>query len=57
MSYLSLTFLGAGKSSITLALFRIIEAAAGSISIDGIDISKIGLYNLRKKLSIIPQVI
>ena len=46
---------GAGKSSITLALFRIIEAFDGNINIDGIDTSSIGLYDLRHKLSIIPQ--
>ncbi|XP_035215555.1 multidrug resistance-associated protein 1-like [Stegodyphus dumicola] len=47
---------GAGKSSLTLALFRIIEAAGGKIFIDGIDIAKLGLHNLRSKLTIIPQV-
>ncbi|KAJ1654030.1 hypothetical protein IWQ61_005966 [Dispira simplex] len=46
---------GAGKSSLTLSLFRIIEAAEGQISIDGVDISKIGLYDLRSRLTIIPQ--
>ncbi|KAL3269853.1 hypothetical protein HHI36_008911 [Cryptolaemus montrouzieri] len=46
---------GAGKSSLTLCLFRIIEAAGGSIIIDGIDISKIGLHDLRSKITIIPQ--
>ncbi|XP_048248325.1 multidrug resistance-associated protein 1-like isoform X3 [Haliotis rufescens] len=46
---------GAGKSSLTLALFRIIESAGGSINIDGIDIAKIGLHDLRSKLTIIPQ--
>ncbi|CAI6345762.1 unnamed protein product [Macrosiphum euphorbiae] len=46
---------GAGKSSLTLSLFRIVEAAEGSILIDGIDISKIGLHTLRKRLTIIPQ--
>ncbi|KFH72327.1 hypothetical protein MVEG_02618 [Podila verticillata NRRL 6337] len=46
---------GAGKSSITLALFRIVEAAAGKISIDGIDISTLGLKELRSRLTIIPQ--
>ncbi|KAL6447244.1 hypothetical protein ACFW04_001485 [Cataglyphis niger] len=46
---------GAGKSSMTLALFRIIEAAHGKILIDGIDISKMGLHDLRSRLTIIPQ--
>jgi len=48
---------GAGKSSLTLSLFRIVEAAEGSILIDGVDISKIGLHTLRNRLTIIPQVI
>ena len=47
---------GAGKSSLTLGLFRIIEAAGGSITIDGVDIATIGLHHLRSKLTIIPQV-
>ncbi|XP_017881737.1 multidrug resistance-associated protein 1 isoform X2 [Ceratina calcarata] len=46
---------GAGKSSLTLGLFRIIEAADGKIFIDGIDISKLGLHDLRSRLTIIPQ--
>ena len=46
---------GAGKSSIMTALFRLVELASGSISIDGIDISKIGLDDVRKAISIIPQ--
>lgn len=46
---------GAGKSSLTLALFRFLEAREGSIRIDGIDISKIGLHDLRSRLAIIPQ--
>jgi ABC-type multidrug transport system fused ATPase/permease subunit len=47
---------GAGKSSLTLSLFRIIEASGGKILIDCIDISKIGLHTLRARLTIIPQV-
>ncbi|XP_065177497.1 multidrug resistance-associated protein 1-like [Sycon ciliatum] len=46
---------GAGKSSLTLALFRLIEAASGSIIIDGIDIARLGLEDLRSRLTIIPQ--
>ena len=46
---------GAGKSSFTLALFRIIEAVEGSIIIDGIRISSLGLHDLRSKITIIPQ--
>ncbi|XP_032768995.1 multidrug resistance-associated protein 1 isoform X2 [Rattus rattus] len=46
---------GAGKSSLTLGLFRINESAEGEIIIDGINIAKIGLHNLRFKITIIPQ--
>ncbi|XP_046565290.1 multidrug resistance-associated protein 1-like [Haliotis rubra] len=46
---------GAGKSSFTLALFRILEAAGGSIVIDGINIAEIGLYDVRSRLTILPQ--
>ncbi|KAH7925483.1 ABC transporter [Leucogyrophana mollusca] len=46
---------GAGKSSIMTALYRLVELTSGSISIDGIDISSVGLTKLRTGLSIIPQ--
>lgn len=46
---------GAGKSSLTNCLFRIIEAAEGRILIDGVDIASIGLHDVRGRLTIIPQ--
>ena len=46
---------GAGKSTITMALSRLIEASEGSISIDGKDISSMSLHNLRKNITVIPQ--
>ena len=46
---------GCGKSSLMLQLLRIVEPSAGSIEIDGIDISTIGLHELRRRISIVPQ--
>ncbi|XP_062527521.1 multidrug resistance-associated protein 1 isoform X1 [Bombyx mori] len=46
---------GAGKSTLTLGLFRIVEAAAGRILIDGVDIATLGLHQLRSRITIIPQ--
>uniref|UniRef100_A0AAX7SUA8 ABC-type glutathione-S-conjugate transporter n=1 Tax=Astatotilapia calliptera TaxID=8154 RepID=A0AAX7SUA8_ASTCA len=46
---------GAGKSSLALGIFRILEAAKGKIFIDGVDIADIGLHDLRSRITIIPQ--
>ncbi|KAI9203555.1 P-loop containing nucleoside triphosphate hydrolase protein [Polychytrium aggregatum] len=46
---------GAGKSSLSLVLFRILPIIEGSIVIDSIDVFSIGLQDLRSRLTIIPQ--
>ncbi|XP_042485004.1 ABC transporter C family member 3-like [Macadamia integrifolia] len=46
---------GSGKSTLVQALFRMLDPAAGEIRIDGININKIVLHDLRSRLSIIPQ--
>ncbi|KAK7911015.1 hypothetical protein PG985_013496 [Apiospora marii] len=46
---------GAGKSSIMSTLFRLVELSGGHITIDGLDISTLGLHDLRSRLAIIPQ--
>lgn len=46
---------GAGKSSFIAALFRLAEPT-GSIKIDGVEITQLGLHDVRAKMSIIPQV-
>ena len=50
--------LGAGKSSLTVALFRLVEIESGKITLDGIDLASLGLADVRGRphgLSIIPQ--
>ncbi|ODQ82974.1 hypothetical protein BABINDRAFT_170062 [Babjeviella inositovora NRRL Y-12698] len=46
---------GAGKSTFALAIFRLIEPTEGYVLIDGLNTSEMGLFDLRSKLSIIPQ--
>ncbi|KAJ3683071.1 hypothetical protein LUZ60_013298 [Juncus effusus] len=46
---------GSGKTTLISALFRLVEPAGGKIIIDGLDITKIGLHDLRSRFGIIPQ--
>ena len=46
---------GAGKSSLTVALFRIAPLSGGSVTIDGVDVGKLDLAEARRALCIIPQ--
>ena len=46
---------GAGKSTLVLALLRILEPETGTITLDGVDISRVGLDELRSKVAIVPQ--
>ena len=46
---------GAGKSTLSMALTRIVELVGGKIEIDGVDISKVGIARLRNEITMIPQ--
>jgi ABC-type multidrug transport system fused ATPase/permease subunit len=46
---------GAGKSSLLVALFRLVPICGGSIVIDGKDITELGLLTLRRGMAIVPQ--
>jgi len=46
---------GSGKSTLAMAMLRFVDPAEGRIILDGVDISKIGLYDLRSRVTIIPQ--
>jgi ABC-type multidrug transport system fused ATPase/permease subunit len=46
---------GAGKTSLLMALFRVMEAERGRVLVDGVDVAALGLDELRQALSIVPQ--
>lgn len=46
---------GSGKSTLIQVLFRLVEPSGGNITVDGIDICKLGLHDLRSRFGIIPQ--
>ncbi|XP_073119135.1 ABC transporter C family member 10-like [Henckelia pumila] len=46
---------GSGKTTLISALFRLVEPAGGKILVDGLDISTLGLHDLRSRFGIIPQ--
>ena len=47
---------GCGKSTLMMALKRIVEPASGRILIDGVDIGGVSLFDLRSRLALVPQV-
>eukprot|EP00939_MAST-03C_sp_MAST-3C-sp1_P000360 g360.t1 len=47
---------GAGKSSLLVLLFRIVDACNGRVSVDGVDVKKLGLLSLRQSMAVVPQV-
>lgn len=46
---------GSGKSTLIQVFFRLVEPSGGKIIIDGLDICKLGLHDLRSRFGIIPQ--
>jgi ABC-type multidrug transport system fused ATPase/permease subunit len=46
---------GCGKSTLMLALFRIVEPCGGKVMLDGVDVGSIGLFDLRSRLALVPQ--
>jgi ATP-binding cassette subfamily B protein len=46
---------GSGKSTLTKLVARLYNAELGSVLVDGIDISKVELYSLRRQIGIVPQ--
>ncbi|EIW82703.1 multidrug resistance-associated ABC transporter [Coniophora puteana RWD-64-598 SS2] len=46
---------GSGKSTLAMSILRFVDPASGRIVIDGIDISKIGIHDLRSRITFIPQ--
>ena len=46
---------GSGKSTLAMSILRFVDPAKGQILIDGIDITSIGVQDLRSRLTFIPQ--
>ncbi|KAH8831236.1 hypothetical protein DL96DRAFT_1695080 [Flagelloscypha sp. PMI_526] len=46
---------GSGKSTLAMSLFRFVDPSSGSICIDGLNIAEIGTYDLRSRMTFIPQ--
>ena len=46
---------GAGKSSVLVALWRLVEVTGGAVTIDGVDAAAVGLGALRSALAMVPQ--